>query len=170
MRNSARIPCAAIIALILASCGSSDTDRESQMEAAAKRYGIDADVKLDEKGEVATVAVNGPAGGQVGKNLDLPTDFPRDVFVDTSWNLTGVNTVPTGGHMAQAMADSDPDALAAAVRKAMPAQGWTETGSDQSAGIMTRIGFEKDGRMTNYVIMAAGPRPTVQIITMKKPG
>ena len=35
---------------------------------------------------------------------------------------------------------------------------------------MSRVGFEKDGRMTNFVVMDAGGKSSVQIVTMKKPG
>lgn len=61
-------------------------------------------------------------------------------------------------------------AWAAAIRKAIPAQGWADSGSNQSAETMPCIGFEKDGRMANYVIVAAGSQRTVQIVTMKNPG
>ena len=47
---------AALTALLLAGCGTDDNDsREQQIEAMARKHGVNADVSLDAGGEVQSV-------------------------------------------------------------------------------------------------------------------
>lgn len=160
-------------AMLLAACGGgSDEAREKKMEAEAAKHGIDADVELDDKGEVASVRINNGLGGTVGSNLDLPDGFPSDVPMDGAWSIISTSAVPgqQGGFMVQAMSDESIADLAEQAKQDMTAAGWSQTNADNPTPQMSRLGFEKDGRMTNYILMDAGEKTSVQVVTMKKPG
>lgn len=156
--------------LLLTSCGGGDSNdsREQQMEAMAKKHGVDADVSLDEKGEVKSVTINTANGTQVGKNLQLPDGFPADVPMAPDWDIMSVSPTP-GGFMVQAMTDASANEVLAAARTQLTAQGWTETGLQQSSPVMTQVGFAKEDRMTNLNLMDAGDMRTVQLVTMTRP-
>ena len=129
----------------LASCGGggSEEARERQMEQMARSQGIEADVELDDNGS-AQVTIN---GATVGTNMGVPDDFPEDVFVDPSWNVTGVNSLPGGLKMVQAMTDANADTVIGAVEQAMIAYGWEPSVASKTKGPMASAQFEKDGRM-----------------------
>ena len=157
-------------ASLLAACGGGGGDeaREIKMEAEAAKHGIDADVELDDKGEVKSVTVNNGMGAKVGKNLDLPADFPSDVPVSEGWSIMSTSPTP-GGFMVQATTGDSVEDTLAAIRKDMTAQGWTEESADQPNAMMSRIGFTKDDRLTSFNLMAVEPNLTVQLVTMKRP-
>lgn len=159
--------------LMLAACGGgSDEAREKKMEQEAAKHGIDADVELDDKGDVKSVRINNGLGGTVGQNLDLPDGFPSDVPVDGDWSVISTSSVPgqENGFMIQAMTEASIADLAEGVRAEMIGAGWTEANADQPTPQMSRLGFEKDERMTNFILMDAGGKTSVQVVTMKKPG
>jgi len=171
MKFAPLLATASLAALGLSACsGGSDNTREEQIEELARQHGVDADVTLGVDGEVQQVAVKGLGGGTVGKNLSMPDGFPDDVVVDSSWNIMGTNIIPTGGHMVQAISDSEAPTIMDMLRPAMTAKGWTEAESGKPVGPMSKIGFEKDGRMAVYTIITGGPQRTIQLMTMKKPG
>lgn len=162
----------AACALMLGACGGGSEDaREKQIEDAAKRHGVDADVELDDKGEVASVKINNGMGATVGQNLDLPDNFPSDVPVDDDWSIMAISPAPgVDGFMVNAMTDDGVDETLEKLRNALGAQGWTEETADQPTPQMSRVNFVKDGRMTNVNLIDGGPQLTVQLVTMKKPG
>ena len=157
-------------ALLLVSCGGGDNDsREAQMEAMAKKHGIDADVSLDEDGEVASVVIEqGYGGARVGTNLELPDGFPDDVPVSSDWTIMAVSPTP-GGYMINGSTERTVDEALAAVRQQLTAEGWTETGFSNSNSVMTQVGFSKDERITNINLMDTGANRSVQLVTMQKP-
>ncbi|WP_375203603.1 hypothetical protein [Hyphococcus sp.] len=159
-------------AALLTACGGGEEAREKKMEAEAAKHGIDADVELDDKGEVESVRVNNGLGATVGSNLDLPDGFPSDVPVNGGWSIISTSATPgqQGGFMVQAMSESSIAAIAETVQRDMAAAGWSETAADNPTPQMSRLGFEKDGRLTNYILMDGGEKTSVQIVTMKKPG
>ena len=157
--------------LMLAACGGSN-DPASQEKAAenlAASYGVDADVTVDESGEVSNVVINSPGGGQVGNNLDLPDGFPGDVSIPEGWALTGTTRVPPDGFSIQMMTEESVADAGEAIRTAMSGEGWTETASGSASPQFSQIGFEKDGRMTNFTIIDNAGKATVQLITMTRP-
>ncbi|WP_425411041.1 hypothetical protein [Hyphococcus sp.] len=157
-------------AVLLAACGGGEEAREKQMEDMAKRHGVDADVELDDKGEVKSVKINNGLGGAVvGQNIDLPDGFPADVPVSDEWSIMATTPTP-GGYMIQAMSGDSADAIIEDVRKALNAEGWTEETVDNPVPQMHRIGFTKDDRMTTLNLIANGEQMSVQLLTMKKPG
>lgn len=157
--------------ILLGACGGND-DAESRardMEAQAQKYGIDADITVNEAGEVDTVTVNTLGGGQVGRNLQLPTDFPNDVPIPPGYQIMSVSPAPQGGFMVQAMTDDDIETILATLREQFSGEGWTESSADQTSPQMSRIGFEKGNRMSGLNLIDSGSQVAVQIVTMEKP-
>ncbi len=160
-------------AMLLAACGGgSEEAREKKIEAEAAKHGVEADVELDDKGDVASVRINNGLGATVGSNLNLPDGFPSDVPMDGGWSIISTSAVPgqQDGFMVQAMSEESIADLAEQAKRDMTAAGWSETSADNPTPQMSRLGFEKDGRMTNYILMDAGEKTSVQVVTMKKPG
>ncbi|WDI32220.1 hypothetical protein PUV54_03310 [Hyphococcus flavus] len=173
MKNVTRFAAIAAGAGLLAACGGGGEEaREKQIEDMAKRHGVNADVELDDKGEVASVKINnGMGGATVGSNLSLPDNFPSDVSVDDNWSVMAISPAPgVDGFMVNAMTDDSVEETLSKLRSSLGAKGWTEEASDQPTPQMQRINFVKDDRMTNVNLISGGPQLTVQLVTMKKPG
>ncbi|MCR9262199.1 MAG: hypothetical protein NXH95_20990 [Pseudomonadaceae bacterium] len=169
MKRTIRAALAICLVTLLAACGGGEhADREAEMEAQASRLGIDADVTLDDSGEVESVQVNSQFGA-VGQNLKLPGDFPADIPIDANWNIMSVAQVPPSGHMVQAMADGNVDALVTKLRGKFTEQGWQEGSFNQPVATMTTLGFEKGSRMVNVNITDSGAAQlSVQVLAMQK--
>lgn len=168
-RFSNFIALAGITALI-AGCGGDTESKEAQMEAQAKRHGVDADVELGKNGDVERIVVTTGLGGQYGQNIGLPGGFPDDVAVPDQWNITMSTSVPgTDGYSIQALSDAGTDEMLAEIRATMQARGWSEVAMATLTPQLTKIDFEKDGRMANFNITDAGESTAVQVLTMTKP-
>ena len=154
-----------IAATLLAGCSSDNDSREQQIEAMAKKHGVNADVSLNAQGEVQSVTINSANGAQVGKNLQLPDDFPDDVPMAPDWAVMAVSPAP-GGFMVQAMTDAPAADVLAATREQLTSEGWVETGFAQPIPAMAQIGFAKGERTTNVNVMDGGDQRTVQMVTM----
>ncbi|MGF1543774.1 MAG: hypothetical protein ACFB00_04625 [Parvularculaceae bacterium] len=153
---------------LVASGGGSTEDRERELEREAAKHGLDADVELDDRGEVRSVEVK-RSGQRIGQNLSLPDEFPSDVAVSDAWSVMHTTPAPQGGYMIQATTPDAVDAILAETRAAMAADGWSETAFDQPTPQMTSLGFDKDDRLTRVTIIDAGDgQRSVQLVTMKK--
>ncbi len=160
---------AAAAAIALGACGGGNDAREEKIEREAAKHGVNADVELDKNGDVARVEIKGLGGASVGSNLNLPADFPADVPLPADWSIMATSPAP-GGHMVQALSGDDAGTIASTMRESLTAEGWVEASADSPVPQMRRLGFEKDGRMTNVAITENGDTRLVQIITMKTPG
>ena len=170
MMKNAHVLMAAIGALTLAACGGGDEAKEQQLEDYAAQHGVDADVELDEKGEVKSVTVNNANGARVGQDLSLPDGFPDDVHVSDNWSVMATSPVPQGGFMLNATTPESAEATLSAIRQAMLAKGWAVEAETQSGAMMTQIGFVKDDRLASFNLMdTGGAALNVQLVTMKKP-
>ena len=162
---------ATILALgTVAACGGSDnnTTREAEMESVAAEHGIDADVRLDASGEVDQVVINA-GGGQVGKNLDLPTGFPDDIDLPEDWEIISASAPLPGSHSLQMLSVSTADEIIADLRSRMTASGWSEVAFSTPAPTMTQINFEKADQMANFNVIQNGDTRAIQILAMPKP-
>ena len=77
---------AGMVTMLLAACGGGSDNAESReraIEKEAAKHGIDADVEVDEKGDVKKVEIN-RGGSVVGQNVSLPDGFPEDVHVPSN--------------------------------------------------------------------------------------
>lgn len=159
----------AMVCLMLVACGGNDNDaREKQMEEMARDHGIDADVSMDEDGEVSSVTIKGMGNSQVGTNLKLPEGFPEDVPIADDWSIIAVTPAP-GGYSVSAMTDSSIEEALDAARDLLASEGWTETRAAQNNPMMVQAGFSKDQRMTNLNLIDTGDNRTIQLITMQRP-
>lgn len=162
----------ALLLVSLGACGgpSGDEARERQMEEYAARYGVDADIEIDDRGEVSTT-INTAGGGQVGTNLNLPAGFPDDVPVYSELKIYSATPTPgqLQGFMIQAQTESAASDIVAFYTREMAANGWTQSESQPAAASMERLSFTKDDRTTAVVIMDTGASKTVQLSTMVMP-
>lgn len=158
-------------AVLLVACGGGDDGaktKEKNIEDAAKAHGIDLDATVDAKGDTEQLEIKQGAG-RIGKNLNLPADFPEDVFISPDWNVMGTTPVPSGGYSIQSLSGDEADVIVKLVREKMIAEGWNEISADSPMPQMSRIGFEKDDRMASFNIMENGAMRMVQMVTMTKP-
>ncbi|RFB04534.1 hypothetical protein [Parvularcula marina] len=156
-------------ATLLAACGGGDEAREAQIEKAAKRSGVDADVELDSSGEITKVEIkNGDQ--RVGQGLKLPSGFPDDVSIPDGWNVIHTTPAAQDGFMVQAMTGDSVENVLSSIRTNLQSAGWNEVAFAEPAPTMKQLGFEKDGRMTNVNLIIPGDgNVSVQLITMPKP-
>lgn len=162
--SKASVVAASLVTLLVGCAGEKD-EREQHIEAIAAEHGVNADVSLDAEGEVESISIHSAGGGQVGKNLQLPDDFPDDVLMAPNWDVMSISPAP-GGFMVQAMTDvSMEDALAAA-REQLTSEGWEETGFAQPNPMMSQARFSKGDRSTNINVMDTGAQRTLQLMTM----
>lgn len=170
MATSKGILAPVLAAVLLTACGGGDDSaaREAQMEEMAQKYGVNADVSLDDSGEVTSVTINNANGAQLGKNLELPADFPADVPVAPDWAIMAISPAP-GGFMVQAVTDAAVEDALALARTQLTSHGWTETGAAQTSPVMQQVGFSKGDRITNINLMDTGEMRTVQLVTMQPP-
>ncbi|MEO0398376.1 MAG: hypothetical protein AAF224_03010 [Pseudomonadota bacterium] len=168
MKRIERLGVAFIAAGLLAACdGGSTAEREAKIEREAAKYGVDADVTLDDDGEVKSVTLKNGAT-TVGSDIALPDGFPKDIPIPASWNV--MMTAPVGeGYSLQALSDDSADGIVAAVRSGMEANGWTEKEGRQAAAMMRQLGFEKNDRLATFNVIPNGAGHAVQMATMKKP-
>ena len=155
----------------LAACGgpSSDAAREAEIENYARQFGVDADVELDETGEVRTVRVGSVGGGQVGMNLDAPDGFPDDIALYPGLSISASTALPQNGFMLQGQTDASVDEIAAFYAERMTADGWNATADTSPTPTMRNLRFEKADRMANVNLIDGGGTVTAQIQTMTPP-
>ncbi len=158
-----------LITLLTAGCGGGQSEeaREQAMEDAAAEQGIDADVELDDDGNVESLAIDqgmGAMQGQVGINLELPEGFPEDVPLYPGLSIHAANAMPQG-HMVQASTEDDRQEVIDFFKERLTAEGWTEAESNE-AGQMLQMRFTKGQRVTGITIMPGNPGHIVQISSM----
>ncbi len=170
-KNSQTLLMICLTTLLGACGGNGDADSYArELEAQAQKHGIDADVTVNEAGDVDSVTVNTQGGGQVGQNLALPEGFPDDVPIAPNWSIMSVSPVPQGGYMVQAMTPEDIDTVLATARQGFTAAGWSEASASQASPQMSRVGFEKGTRISSVNLIDGGAQLAVQIVTLEKPG
>jgi hypothetical protein len=165
------LPLALLTATGLAACGSPDNSPEArarQLEEYAQSKGVDADVSINADG-TPSVVVNQSLGGgtaQVGNNVALPDDFPKDVAVYPGLQIVSVARMPVG-QMVQGQTADDREQVAAFYGKAMAEQGWTDaTPAGAQSPAMQILQFTKDGRAATVNLLQAGATTSVQIALM----
>jgi len=171
MKDGKRMGLVAMIssAALLGACGGADNSseaREKQMEAYAAKHGIDIDVEsAGQDGEKIVIKRKlGPGQSQIGKNLDLPDDFPDDVAMSPKLRIHGTSKLPNG-HMLQGQFQGDADTIASFYAQKMPAQGWSLEADNQPAPTMRRISYRKGSRIASLMLVSDqdGATTTVQL-------
>jgi hypothetical protein len=155
-----------LAAFPLAACGGNPSQsREDRMEEYARAHGVDADVELDENGEVRSVTVNQGAG-QVGTNLDLPADFPDDIPVYPGLSLHSVAPVPGGGLSVSGRTEDEMAEVAAFYAREMAASGWTDNSPAQAVATQRTLRFTKGARNAMLNLVPTDPGTTVSLNLM----
>jgi len=153
---------------LLAACNPTDDStaaREKELEDYARKFGINADVKIDADGNPQVQVQQNVGGGsaQVGKNLAVPESFPKDVALYPKMAIISAAQLPIG-HMLQGQSSDAPEDIAAYFRREMLSQGWRdETPADATGSVMTSMRFIKDDRAAGINLMRVGDQTTVQI-------
>jgi hypothetical protein len=169
MHNRIRAIAALVAIGALAGCGEqggSAETRERELERYAAEFVVNADVEVDESGEVRSVAVNSLTGGQVGSNLALPPGFPDDVLLHPSESVMSIAPAPGGGYLVQALSNTPTDELAGWHRSEMEKRGWAEQGG---GGAGVPLSFMKDDRIASVNFIPNGDGVALQIMTMTAP-
>ena len=156
--------------ILVVGCGGDDSQeaREREMEETAAQHGIDLDVTVNDDGEMENVAIN-TGSGQLGSGLDLPASFPSDVILPDNLNIMFASAPGQDMHQVQALSPDTTDVVLATLRENLSGEGWTEIGAGEPAPVMSKIAFEKNGRLANFVITDSGDTRAVQLVTMPKP-
>lgn len=161
-----------LIALAITACGGASDNpasKEAALETAAAKHGVDLDATVRADGTTEKLAIK-QGIGTVGQNLDLPADFPEDVYVSARWNVIAKSPVPpSGGYSLQSLSSEDIEDIASDIRSRMTAQGWTEIDAPEQSGPLTRVGFEKGSRIASFNIIPNGETNAIQLVTMMKP-
>ncbi len=160
---------AAVLTLFACGGGESNQAREAQLEEYARSYGADVDVEIDDETGTKNVVVNqglGTLSGQVGTNLQVPTDFPDDVVLYADMRVFSVTRIPQGFSL-QGISDDELQAIADFYGRKMSEQGWEDATADAQLPAMRSLQFKKGERMTSVNLMPNGEHTTVQIMTMK---
>jgi hypothetical protein len=156
-----------LIAAVAFGCSSGEdaTERAEELEEYAASLGIDADVKVDEEGGIASTTVT-QGGMTVGSNVAVPEDFPSDVAIYPDLEIFSAGAVP-GGHVLQGRSDDSAEEVAAFYAREMADEGWEDGTEAEQSPVMHTMHFTKNGRTTNVNLLATGEQVAVQITIMQ---
>lgn len=152
----------------LAACGGANEDtasRERQMEQAAADHGLDIDVEIDDRGGDEQVVIRGlghGGGTQVGRNLDVPDDFPEDVPVYPGLNIHAAGKAGPGYSLQGQSADAA-DEIARFYEQQMAEQGWQPGGETAAGPGMRMLRFTQEQRTAGVTLIGGDTATTVQL-------
>ena len=139
------IVAAATVVLSLSACKKAEEATVAAATGGAVQ--VDGD-KTTVKTDQGTVTANSEAGQPV------PANFPKDVFIPEG--ATVMQSVDVGGSLALTLASPGSSAdQFAAVQKAMPGNGWSQTAAMES-GPQKVLVFEKDQHVAQYAFYDDG--------------
>lgn len=167
-------PAAALLAAALASlaslaaCGGADDSndaRERQMEQAAADRGLDVDVEIDDRNGEEQLVIRGLGQGgdtKIGRNLDVPDDFPDDMPVYPGLTLHAAGKTGPGYSLQGQTADGV-DQIAQFYQQQMGEQGWQAEGETAAGPAMRMLRFSKDQRSAGITLIEGDNATTVQL-------
>jgi hypothetical protein len=132
-----------VAALCATACSKSPGDRlaETALSAATGQ-----EVEVDKDG--GKVTLKGDKGDVTlasGDAATLPADFPKDVYLPSSYKVESSMQMP-GATVVSVAAPGQVSALFADASQQMQAQGWKQTMAMQQSGETQMLAFEKDNR------------------------
>jgi len=137
--------CLLALILIAGACGESAREEaiEKKIEAAT---GADAEVDISKKQvKVTGETEEGEYALTSGEDVEIPEDFPSDVFIYRPSTTVMAMKVPEG-HSVTLTTGDDKSKVVQACKREMEASGWTEEGS-MVMGDKTMLMYKKDGRV-----------------------
>jgi len=156
--------CFWVIFLILFAVGCGETVEEKAMEKKIKAAtGADADIDLSEKG----MKIKGDTDGgkftvSTGKLVEIPKDFPSDVFIFSPSKAVVAIKMPKGYSVSLTTGEDLPT-VEKTYKREMQAKGWSEATS-MNMGDQSMLMYEKKNRAANITI--ASTEGETQIVVM----
>jgi methionine-rich copper-binding protein CopC len=161
------LPVLAMLAIILSGCGKTITQTTSEKAAEKiieKQTGGQANVDVNQ-GNVKVESKDGKI--EVGQNVKLPADFPKDVYV-IDGNIVSAFSEPTkASYTVSIQTEKNPSEAAAVYQEKLSADGWKITGNMNFGGTFSVVA-EKDDRTATAMASASDNKTTVIINTGKK--
>ena len=137
--------------LAVAACeAAEDSAAESAIESAT---GLDAEVERDGDRTVIRTA-EGEVAMTAGDDLELPADFPDDLWLPDDSRVPTLSGCGAGGLAIGLVADGPVDALTAAAHARMQEHGWEQMMSMQQPQGQV-LGYQKGERTTMLVFTPA---------------
>ncbi|MFA6512189.1 MAG: hypothetical protein WCV86_03645 [Patescibacteria group bacterium] len=113
--------------------------------------GDDVDVDLDLSGEETTINVNGSTLN-LGTDVDLPSDFPNDVYIPDDAEILAVANIEVGAYTVSMTSDRDVADLRQDYETQQSSDGWV-IGSTITVGEGVSLIWEKNDRMMSVNII-----------------
>lgn len=142
---------------VLTSCGgkpeqaAGEAAIEKAIEASAAAEGKDVDVDL-KGGSMTVKSSDGKATIVTGENVEIPSDFPKDVPVYQGAKIQ--MALKEAGHTLRLTSSDSVDKITEYYKKEVAGQGWTEDTvvSQGNPQPMSMLGYKKDKRILSIVI------------------
>lgn len=153
--------------MVLTGCGKTITQQTTEKaleNAIEKQSGGQAKVDINKD----SYKVESKDGNiEVGQNVKLPADFPKDVYV-IDGNIISAFSEPTKENFTVSIEINKSLSEAAEIyQEKLKADGWVVTGN-MSFGDTTSVITEKNGRTATVMISKSNDKTTVVISTGKK--
>ena len=142
--------CLSCLILMLAGCGRKAEEKavEKSIEQAT---GANADVDLTDNGmKISGKTEEGDFSLTSGEGIEVPDDFPSDVFVYKPSSVNAVVNLPQGRSLTLTTGD-DSKTVLEAYKREMTAKGWSEKMS-MNMGNQAMFSFEKEGRVAQITV------------------
>ncbi|MCP4622342.1 MAG: hypothetical protein GY850_02310 [bacterium] len=142
-----------LLILFAVGCGESVEEKamEKKIEAAT---GGEAEVDLSEQGvKITGETEQGKYAYSVGEAIEIPKDFPSDVFIYSPSKAVMAMKMPEG-HSVSLTTSNDVAAVTKTYQQEMTAKGWTEA-TTMNMGGQTMLIYKKENRMANVSIAQA---------------
>ncbi len=138
------------MSLSCSSCVEKATEKaaEKALEKAIEKDSgekVDLDLSKSEEGKFSVKSEDGEFNLQIGEDVKIPEDFPKDIPVYKGAKALGSMGMPGGGTMLTLKTEDAVDKVSGYYKKAMVDEGWKIT-SNISMGPAVMMGCEKDGR------------------------
>lgn len=141
-----------LLPFLLTGCGKKTEEKamEKQIEQAT---GGKADVDLSkDRMSITTKTDKGEVKMQVGENVALPDNFPKDVFVYPGSKISTAMQTPEGFHVDMVSGDKKQDVIDA-YQKTMQSNGWSVQ-TTMAMGPQNMMVYDKGDRTANIIISA----------------
>lgn len=154
-----------IVTLFFAACNGEKTAEKMAEEAIEKQTGEEADINIED-GETEVKTKDGKATLKTGASVDLPDDFPEDVYICDNPNI--IQTVGAeGSYIVVYQTEMSSEDIANSYMTEMKKEGWKLEGESNQANQKIRA-FKKDERSTGVIISKADHLTRVKLSTGKK--
>ena len=134
----------------MAGCGRK-TGEKAVEKSIEQATGADAHVDLNDKGmKISGKTEEGEFSLSSGEGMEVPEDFPSDVFVYKPSSVNAVMNLPQGRSLTLVTSDNSKK-VQEAYKRGMAAKGWSEKAS-MNMGSQAMFSFEKGDRIAQINI------------------